>query len=474
MGFPVVHLFYGYNLPLYDWFQSRLFGIGENFNILGLATWTDHLSSAIQYFGLSFLVVLFVNYLRRINASPETILISIAVLLGVPVLLLMVPSQKSELLGNLAILYALSLFALNERQTKLNLFLSIGAIFFAFSIKYSFYVTGFFPFIFIGYNAWRNKLLKNFVLYSLLFYFLLIFPFHMYNLIHYGNPVSPLFAGLFNENGSKELTEYETYLKNFSYNGFKFPLSLLLPASLGSISTILGFGLFTFIFLDYKKRKTIELASLAVMTFLVTLFFVQRTSRFFLDSYYIVMLAFIANPVKRKGFSVFKKLLVLQTAVVAIGAILGVLMLFPGSFTRTLREKTLESCANNYSVMKYLDGVLPEKSFIISDFRDNVYNPRDFIAVNYPFMIKYYPEEFVSRINKLTGFECFYIATRPLDKLNILDETVLLKEPYLKPEKFPLATRNPFNKIGIFYDVFIYKVDPEKLEAIAKSYLSKQ
>ena len=390
-SFYVYHTF----LPRFDWFHSRLIGLGESINLIGLASWTDNLNSVLQFFGLISLLIVFWKHIQKKPSVQIDYKIFICkLLLGVPVLLFLLPNQKPQLIGTIAVLASMALCILEEKQRKLTCFLSVGALFFAFSLKYSFYVTGFIPFFFIGYTAYKNKLFKYFVYSSFFFYFMLLFPIHLFNYINYGNPVTPLFASLFKETGHQYLTSFNQMLSSYK-EGFGFPFGLLIPNSPGKISTILGLGIFTFAFVDFKNKKSREVLILAFLTFITTVVFCQRTSRFFIDTYYITLLAFIVNPIRKKWFNLFDKLLTLQIIGVTACAVVGVYLLFPGSFSVTQREKVLRKSANEYSAMEYLDKKLPKDSFIISDFRSNALIPRNFVASNYHFMIEYYPKEFI-------------------------------------------------------------------------------
>jgi hypothetical protein len=252
--------------------------------------------------------------------------------------------------------------------------------------------------------------------------------------------------------------------------GFGFPLGLLLPNSPGKISTILGLGIFSFFFVNLKNKKTRKVLVLAFLTFVTTALFCQRTSRFFIDAYYIVLLAFIISPVRKKWFNIFNKLLTFQVIGVTACAIMGVYLLFPGCLSLAQREKVLERSANDYSAMKYLDNKLPKKAFIISDFRSNALIPRSFFAINYPFMIKYFPKEFIKRLNEFSNLEGFYATNQKIRKSNILYNSIGNKKTIFKPNNFFVATRNPFNKKP--YTLYVYKIDINKLKDIAISYIN--
>ena len=279
LGVPATYLIYGYKFPFYAWLHSRLVGLGEVWNLIGLATWTDSLNSVLQFSGLIALLVVFWKYMQKKSEQIDYKLFAAKLLLGVPVLLFLLPNQKPQLIGTIAIIASLMLCIIKEKQTKLTCFLSLGALFFAFGLKYSFYVTGFVPFFFIAYTAYKNKLFKCFVFYSILFYALFLFPIHLFNTISYGNPVTPLFPALFNERGYATLTSFTHMLKTYK-EGFGFPLGLLIPSKIGEISTVLGVGVFTFFFIDFKNRKVVEIFIVAILTFILGAIAGQGTSRF--------------------------------------------------------------------------------------------------------------------------------------------------------------------------------------------------
>ena len=159
---------------------------------------------------------------------------------------------------------------------------------------------------------------------------------------------------------------FKNMLVNYRGNEIVFPFSLFLPAGFGYLTVILGLGVFyLFAFLKAKefKSRNLVIASLSLIFGYTALG--QHDSRFFLEPYLWVLLAYNFRGVSFQ-FIYYLRSKIFRTAisVQALGTFLmisfGVVNLFPGAISLELRKSVMMNSAQGYDVMLWIDKVLPK------------------------------------------------------------------------------------------------------------------
>ena len=243
LGVPLDILRHHGAYPRLDWFHTRLVGLGESLNMLGLAGGTDVLGAVLQFAGL---VAILIALISLANTDLDRILIATGVV-ACPVILFLIPNQKPQMLPTAATTIAIILIAQRFYSLDLStLFLAFGCTFFAISCKYSFLLSGA---MIMGVGllaAYRAKLLGQAIIIALAGYLILVFPVHLQNFLFYGDPLSP-FLERFRTSGDAAVIRFAAKLHAFSDSQaslFPLPLNLLVPSSIGLIPTVLGMGPF--------------------------------------------------------------------------------------------------------------------------------------------------------------------------------------------------------------------------------------
>ncbi|MBI3793740.1 MAG: DUF1420 family protein [Nitrospinae bacterium] len=447
------------SFPRSDWMFSRILFLGESFNTIGLAVGADNLNAVLQFSALAWMCYLMYSLVSPNGADRPILALKLAVMPCA--LLAIIPNQKPQFSGAVAVVSAVILVCTSKSKSTRTYFLAVGAIFYALSIKYTFYVTALVPWCYIAYDAYKEKKVGVFILSNAFFYMAFLFPIHLINTLGYGNPLTPLLGRLFHEPGGNDyLHDWNLIASHFS-EGFGFPLGLLLPSSPGRISTVIGIGVFTFWFVDWKNATAKTLLSVAIVTFVFTAALSPTISRSFMNSYYLMVAAVAIAPKERKGFRLFNMAGTGQLALLALSAGIGGYILFPGALSWDLRDKVLSRTAYGYNEAKYLGGHLPADAVVIQTSRVNAFLQRPYFGMDHLFLMKYHPDEFDKRMGQFSGKRFFYVSSSEITAKNFLYPTLKENAPFLEPPELPVGTRNPFNRAT--YRLYIYELDYDRL-----------
>ena len=162
-----------------EWKHLRVIGLGEFINLIGLIIRTDNIGSNLNFISLCFLLLVTYNY----TSNKQINILLTLVILSTPLLIQLIPNQKPQFYGVCAIVIPIIAILKHISINSKHLFVVIGSVFFAISLKYSFYVSGGISLLFIIYTM-NNKLLIN-ILYCIILYVIFLFPLHLikYNTI---------------------------------------------------------------------------------------------------------------------------------------------------------------------------------------------------------------------------------------------------------------------------------------------------
>ncbi len=436
------------------WFYLRLIGLGEYLNLVGLALGTDTLGAMLSFSAVLWMLLVLLSLCAQ---HGRRILVA-KLVMAVPVLLFFLSSQKPQLIGCLGVMIAVIIMYGNGTNGRSlqpgGLWLALGSLFFALSLKYSFYISGGVAWLFMLHRARLVSRLRMFLVASLLLYSLLVFPIHLANYCHYGNPVSPFAEALFAVEGRRAHSVFVAALKNYS-EGFGFPLALLVPRSVGQISTILGLGCFSLLLIagtGAGRRCGPVWAGMAMVVLVIAAG--QRTSRFFLEPYLLFAAAVAVAAGLPSWQKWYSRALSLQLACVMALAAIGAWVLFPGAVSWDGRRRTMEKHACHYAIMRWADTVLPPDALLFLDLRSNAISPRPFVANEYRYLVAVGDREWCGIVRSLPRNNVF-LLTDNINGRHLLP--VLPTAICPAPRTFPLGTRNPFNNIRI--KAALYRLD---------------
>ncbi len=375
LGIPLDILRHHQAFPHLDWLHARVVGLGESLNMLGLAGGTDTLGAALQFFGLASILA---SFLSLVKSDFDRILTAMLVL-GCPLMLFLIPNQKPQMLPVAATSIALTMIVRRFRSIDpVTMVLAFGGAFFAMSCKYSFILSGS---IVVGTGliaAHKSKRLDIALWITLAGLLIFFFPICLQKHLFYGDPISPLLERFFTH-GQVSVIAFANYLKSYRDSSITFPLSLILPGSLGTVSTILGMGSFLVFAAPRVRGYSVIFIVCALIASFLTFFLGQVTSRFYLEPYFWIIAAVLTTP-SFKVNPLFFKMMLAQMVFVAAMATMGAVILFPGAWTPALRHKVMLKCAYQYGESKWLDGFLPKNAVILTDLRSKALCPRKFVS----------------------------------------------------------------------------------------------
>ncbi len=440
IGYPLEILRNGGMVTSDFWLHTRLTGLGEYLNLFGLIMGTDNLGAFFQFSGLVMVSILLASI---VNDNSRRVLM-LKMLLSSFALLFLIPNQKPQFIGTAALVTGIMLCLETDIFNSKRLFLAAGCLLFGMSLKYSFYISGTIFAVFIFTRSIQKKKALQCVFWFAFFYLLFLFPTHLFNLIKYGDPVSPFLSSVLKPEGYEYVSDFSVLLKNSSYNGYPVPLGLIIPKSLGLIPYSIGIGMLGLFICRKLDKKTLSVLVLSVISFII-ISLTRGSARYFMEAYILLIIVVGLCPVLSRFKGLFSFCLSCQLLIVLSMLIVGVVILFPGSISFQLRDKVMARTACEYSAMKWLDGELPENSKIISSFRSNSLLPRSFIAQHYRNYAKYHKSEFLRRIEEdLSRNNYYFINSSQINKSHLLAGYIDITSH--KTFEFVNGTRNPLNR----------------------------
>ncbi len=452
LGLPLDILRNHQAYPRPDWMSSRLAGLGESLNMLGLAGGTDIFGASLQFSGL---LVALITVMSLVRTDFDRILAAMIVI-GCPLLLFLIPNQKPQMLPTAGTTIALIMIVRRFQSIdSVTIVLAFGSVFFAMSCKYSFLLSGT---IVIGTGmiaAYQNRQFGTAILAVLAGSLIFLFPLYLQKFLFYGDPITPLLERFFH--GDLAVLQFAKLLKDFKDSSMVFPLCLIFPDSLGTISMTLGLGTLLIFAVPSVRGPARILIICALLSATLTILMGQVTSRFFLEPYIWIAAAVVAANTWRVK-PIFFKLMVGQMMGVAAMAAFAAVILFPGALTDSLRQEVMHNYAFGYSEAKWLDSCLPKSAVVLTGLRFKALMPRPFMSSE----IIYYSLEGkdevelgkVSLILKRYGIDTC-VTNVPLANLYLGS---LFPIPVGEPKTFRIGVRNPWNTSS--YQIMIYRPTP--------------
>jgi len=451
-----------------------LAGAGELLDAFALVVGAYQFTSLVNFIGIiSVLAILnkFADNLSILNSNKHFLFLSI---LSCPILIFLVATSKTQLFSISLIFfsYALLLNCLNVNQDKnyitKSFFICTSLCIVAIQTKISFSLSFFL--ILTTFLFFFRKLLTLkifFLLILLLCYSLLpssIWKQQVYNYSFYNflwNPFPLNVPGYL-----------DVYLGTKEYLSNKFPLILFAPLSPGDLTQFIGVGLFSTFFLVKNKFQNKNFYFLIITIFILVMSLVgQKTSRFFLEIYFFIILLIVnvLNKIyKTTAFKLLKFSILLQSFLVFVIILFSVFTMIPGLFSKNLNHIVLSKYANGYNLYNWVNKVLPKKSTFITFHRSTYFSDGDAIFFDMAGHLNYldlntkiyFLEKIKERKPKYILFHG-YDKNFSYNKMNFYKCTngLLAKKIGVGFEE----TRNPFNSNTNRYDAYIYNFDYTKL-----------
>lgn len=451
-----------------EWFHSRLSGSGEILISIGLSVGSEQFSSMLQLVGLSCVVLIFLT--KPVIDKEESKWIAL-VIASTPALLALVPAAKPLLLPSAMTTSALAILNFNLRDSAVNknskdfgkyYFLLCFLAMTAATMKANFIVSAA---IIVGLAFFINLRFRNLMWglsVSTFTFIFILFPFFLWKFIYFNGDSFHEFFTIF-PGSWPGYKNFEMMLVNYRDTNISFPLSLILPSSLGTVTTILGFG--TFYFLSFArvnkfKSKYIVVASLFLIIGYVA--FGQQNARFFWEPYLWILLAYNFREINIPSLNYlkakpFRFAIATQAFATTLMISYGVFQLFPGAISLEWRKSVMINSAQGYDVMMWLDDVLPENAVLISSHRSVALSPRKTIATDWFKYVKNEQkgiDEYLSLI-ALKDPKYFLLISKDnlSDKKNPEPHIELpcVGEVYAGPFFANTRTRNPFHSRNDYY-----------------------
>jgi hypothetical protein len=444
-----------------EWLFSRLMGLGESLNLLGLAGGTDILGATLQYAGL---VAALVGVMTLARTDMDRIMVAVLIL-GCPALLFLIANQKPQMLPTAATTLALLLLAERFRAMDAQtLILALPCVFFAVACKFFFILPGA---VVVGVAllaAYRARLLGLSVGICLAAYLVLVFPLHWHNLVCYGDPVSPLLER-FKTVSDPMVVRFASTLTGRDGQILPYPLGFFFPLNLGTLSQVLGFGpLFLLVGLkEARSHLTPKILLGGVVVAVACILFTNAPPRYYLGPYLWIVAAGAASA-WTPGKRLFFKLMLGQLLAVALMAMFGGVTLFPGSLTPSLRDRVMSRASFGYAETRWLNQVLPPEAVVLTNLRSSALMPRAFLTneiINFFDLSK--PEELALFKSLAVGAQVntlMVMGNIPTGNASILLPGV--GEILAGPKEILRAVRNPMNR-GAAQTVTVYRFNPERL-----------
>ena len=464
-----------------EWFHSRLAGNGEVLNAIGFSVGAEQFGALLQFCGLLGITGMiyhagsFINLKDtddKINEAWRLLIVLVAI--SAPVLVFLVGSVKPQLLPigmtTLALVFSIVLSKNNiDKKQSLTCFFFICILtMVASQAKVSFLLGGGLVGIFAVYLMVKKNLTFLAITLGIFAFVIIMLPPAIWKVVFFGGSLfeslfSPLPGGWYGTN------EFESFLRDYSDSNIWFPFSLVFPARAGLLSTVIGGGVFLFIFIRINRHIVLkQMVLLSIVYLIFAIFLGPSTSRSYLEPYFWLLIvlaiqgmpALISNNIKW-----FKGGVVLQSVLTMAMCWYGISTFLLGSFSPHGRVSVMRNLANGYSLMRWVGDVLPANAVVLSSHRAIGASPRKAISLDWmkhaeldqiksiPYLMRIKE----SKVTYLVITEQNYEASRYVKFYSQCLVGEAIKSPPLKS-----ATRNPFNKKGN-YTAWVIPFDSQLL-----------
>ena len=295
------------------------------------------------------------------------------------------------------------------------------------------------------------------ILFCLMMYLIFLLPLHYLKYKYFGDPISPMSSIFINNDpvAHQFYTEFKA-----GKDGYGMPMGFFIPKNIGNLSTVVGIGILTLLGINKISNISKIYFIISLILFITIFAFGQNVSRSYFEPLIILYIGiFYSTQLSTRKLIFIKIIIYSQLLFILISTITALYTLLPSLLSNKYRDLIMNRTAHNYSVMSWVDKILPKDSCIISDFRSNALIPREFITRNYSTLI------FNGYSNRETFSNCipykqvFLVTSLAIDKSHVLYKYVIL--PNYDYNIFSKEFRNPLNE-GTYMG-YIYKLDKNML-----------
>ncbi len=466
-----------------EWFHSRLAGSGESLNAIGLAVGAEQFGALLQFSGLLGIAGLIYHAESDQLALDDDEstrfdwqnFISV-VAISAPVLVFLVSSSKPQLIlvsmTTLAIAATIypSRRSLSRSSSLKGFILVCFLVMVASQARYNYLLGGGVAGIIALFVMHKKRLFAPAISIGILISLIVMLPPVLWKSAHFGGGyLDALFKLLPGEWSGTDA--FELMLKNFHQGEIYFPFSLILPSSLGEISTVIGFGAMLFLFLRPNRSEWLRLVvSGAVVVALAGAALGPTNSRSYMEPYFwMLMVLVLQSP--RQTFFQYKTWLqipvFIQSALVIFMCWYGIVAAVPGVFSSSAREGVMVRAANGYEIMAWVDNVLPNEAVLLSSHRSMALAPRDTVSLDWMTYTQFDKEKSLPYLTRIRERQVTHILFMGGKEEGLSDSAAFkffrgCLHGFHGSSHGHIATRNPSNQ-GFRYQVSLFSFDSNML-----------
>ena len=208
-----------------------------------------------------------------------------------------------------------------------------------------------------------------------------------------------------------------------------------------------------------QTKKKYYLFTLIILFILISYFFGQFTSRFFVEPFLWILIFLFLFKRKIKFNKYYIQLIRFQSVIIILAIYYGVINLTPGVINENLRERVLERNAVGYKFYQWVNKQLVEKSEPVITFNRSIS-----LSNNYPISMEHLyfvnmnnknAKDYVEEIKSINPKYLIFSERGSIYKKYINCTVKLIKKE--KNIDFN-AVRNPISKSNKKYDIYIYEI----------------
>jgi len=464
----------------YEWFHHRLAGNGEVLNAMALSIGAEQFGSLLQY--LSLLAIVGVLLFARphlsagVGKSESTYLIALAGV-SAPVLLFLISAPKPQMwpisMTVLAFVLTVRLTRLDlaRSRTMWNYVLVCLLVMVASQAKFNYIlgggIVGMMAFVVMA----KQGYLKPALYLGLLVGSATILPPVIFKSIAFDTNlvdalISPLPGSL---PGTKEMVGLSQF--NGDINSlFFFPLSILIPSSVGVYGAVLGIGWLLFAGIRPGKDYGLWIGVVAsIIVIVANAFLAPPAGRMYMEPYFWLLFVLSVQDHQLSNRMVMLNWwpLLAQSGLAIVACWFGAVSLFPGAVVSSWRSTIMDRSANGYEVMQWVDKVLPENAVMLSEHRSMALAPRKAFSMEWAKFVDMKAPEVEYYLDIMKASHVSHILV--LGSINYdSDLSGCYGAVVAGPGMGHLATRNPFNQGGS-YEAWIMEFESERLPGCAQT-----
>tara|TARA_B100000989_G_scaffold45826_1_gene29428 strand:- start:32457 stop:34220 length:1764 start_codon:yes stop_codon:yes gene_type:complete len=433
----------------YLWIHGASAGNGEFINSLGIFLGTDNFGTLIQLFSL----ICFLFYLKKKTRNRKKLLFLYFFILASPTLLQLISGPKFLLFPQVLTATALLIILEKKRIDSVDfIFISI-LIMGAAQFKLSFLLSGSVIGSFLFLKSFMNNKIKI-LFFSIVLFIIFFIPTSIWN---YNQLDNFTFQNIFSTMPKEAIISLQNYRENFNYI---YPFNLILPNSISSVTSILGFQFLILFFIFRNQKETNILIILTSLTVSLHYFLSMNEARIYYE--FILWLAVGVYFVKDKkiNYKFFSKIILIQSSAVFCMALYFAAISFPSTFSNEYRDRFMIKNSFKYDAVKWVNDVMPNNATFISGLRshslyNNEFIPTDWLSLG------------ISR-NDLSGY-LNIIKEKNIDYIVLKENSQFLSrmkncigDKYLQSPEFIVSTRNPLNS-GFKYKISIFEFNSKNI-----------